>query len=459
MNTTATRFSSSEINSLLKLAIPLILNGFLEASIGFSTTFFLAHLGARELAAGAVVQWIFFTMMVILWGTLCSVSVLVSQKFGEKNYSAISDVLRDSIILALIMTVPTMLLLRNMEPILLVIGQSAVTAELGSAYMKALSWGMAPDFIMLVLMQFFIGLGHARTTLFFTLCWVPINIISSYAFVFGKFGLPALGMEGIGWGTSFAFTLVATILIIYLLFNSYYRKYLSEAFAWGKPKYLWELCQIGVPMGSMFCIEVGFFLTMTLVMAHWGTEIVAANQITLQLSGQISVVSFSIAQAITVRIGHTLGANQPHLAERAAYIGMAFALSFMMLVAISWWLVPKYYIGIDLDLAASKNAKIISYAIEFLAIGAFFQLIESVRFTLFGALRGMKDTRFTLLTSIISFWGISLPLGYLLATVFHLSGSGLWYGVVLGQFCGALILYARFRYKVRAMYHYAAFAT
>jgi multidrug resistance protein, MATE family len=449
---TTTKFSRNEVNSLLMLLLPLVLNEFLNAAVGFSSNIFLARLGTQELAAGAVAIWIFITMMVVLWGTLCSVSVLVAQKFGEKNHAAIAEILRDGLILALLVSIPTVLLLRNIGPLLLLAGQDSVTASLGASYMKALSWGMMPDFVALVLMQFLIGMGHARTTMVFTLFWVPINILCNYAFTFGKFGFPALGMAGIGWGTSLTFALLAVGLIIYLVLNSNYRKYFEKALHWGKPEYLLELCQIGLPMGSMFCIEIGFFLTLTLLMGYWNTTLLAANQITLQFVGQVSIVSFAVAQAITVRIGHTLGANQPHLAERAGYIGVTMSFGFMFLIALFYWFFPETLLSIDLNLQNPNNAAIIHYAKQFLAIAALFQLIETVRFGLFGALRGLKDTRFTLLVSIFSFWGVSLPLGYLLATVFHLSGAGLWWGMVVGQICGTVLLYMRFRYKVRAMY-------
>jgi MATE family multidrug resistance protein len=402
MNITFSKFSRLEFHSLLKLAIPLVLNGFLEASVGFSSTYFLAQLGALELAAGALAQWVFFTMMVILWGTLCSVSVVVAQKYGQKNETAIAQVLRDGLILALLMSLPTVLLLRNIGPILLLAGQEPSTVHLAVSYMRALSWGMAPDFIMLVLGQFLIGMGHTRTTLFFTLLWVPLNIVSNYAFMFGKFGLPTLGMAGIGWGTSFAFTVMAVVLFSYLYANKKYRPYIAQAFRWTKPSFLIELCQVGIPMGSMYCIEVGFFMTLTLIMGHWGASILAANQITLQFSGLFSVATFSIAQAVTVRMGHTLGANQPNQAERSAYIGMGMALAFMSLVALGWWIVPEMFIGFDLNLSDPRNADIIHYAKQFLAIGAFFQLIETIRFVLFGALRGLKDTRFTLLVDFFT---------------------------------------------------------
>jgi MATE family multidrug resistance protein len=446
------KFSSGEINKLMKLVIPLVLTGFIESSVGFFTTLFLARLGPQELAAGAVVQWIFFTLMVVLWGTLCSVSILVAQKYGTKDEKGIAQVLADGLLLALLFVIPAFLLLRNIGPILLYAGQDPATVTLAEDYMRGLSWGLVPDFIGLVLMQFLIGLGHTRTNMVFTLFWVPLNIVSNYALIFGKLGFPALGMAGIGWGTTLAYWILAIVLVVYMLFAKTYRHYFDIIFKLRRSRFIGELCQIGLPMGSMYCIEIAFFLTITLMMGRINSDELAGNQIALQFLGQLSVVTFSVAQAVTVRMGHTMGAHQLSLAERAVYIGIVLAVSFMILVAIGYWFFPEAIISIDLDLNLEKNAVIIFYTKQFLAVCAVFEILEAMRFVLFGALRGLKDTRFTLLASIISFWGVSLPIGYFFSTKLHMGGYGLWCGIVIGAVLGAVLLLLRFRFKMKQQY-------
>ncbi|WP_232220310.1 MATE family efflux transporter [Legionella tunisiensis] len=94
-----------------------------------------------------------------------------------------------------------------------------------------------------------------------------------------------------------------------------------------------------------------------------------------------------------------------------------------------------------------QNALIISYTKQLFAVSAVFQLLEATRITLFGALRALKDTHFTLITSIISFWGIALPAGYLLATRFDLGGVGLWSGMAIGAGFSMSLLFWRFNKK------------
>jgi MATE family multidrug resistance protein len=82
-------------------------------------------------------------------------------------------------------------------------------------------------------------------------------------------------------------------------------------------------------------------------------------------------------------------------------------------------------------------------------ISAIFQIVEATRIAFFGALRGLKDTKFTLLTSAMSFWCIALPIGYLLATYAQIGGIGYWWGMVMGAAFSVVLLSWRFKSKIK----------
>lgn len=434
---------------LLWLSLPLILSGLVESSISFFSTIFLAHLGSEALAAGALVNWVFATIMVILWGTLTAVSVLVAQKYGAKDERGISLILRDGILLGLIFVIPTFLLLWYMAPIFLLLGQSPDIASLAQIYLHALAWGVLPDFIMLVLLQFLIGLGRTHTSMFFMLLWVPIAVFCIYILIFGTFGLPALGIAGIGWGMTASYWIITLMLVIYLLINPSYQSYRYKALSVRGPFYLKELLRIGLPMGIMYCIEVGFFLAFALLMGSLGTDQLAAAQITFQYLGQFVAIVFSIAQAISVRIGHQLAQNNKDAVFHTTYAGIYISVFFMMIALIAYVFFSDMLIALDLNMREAANAKIIIYTRQFLIICAIFQLLEAVRIALFGALRALHDTHFTLWTSVLSFWLIALPLGYGLTQTL-LGSIGLWWGLVIGGFFSVLLLGWRFNSKLKA---------
>lgn len=440
----------ANIYPLLLLGIPLVLTGILESGVYFFETLFLARLGPNELAAGGLVSWLFGTFIVVLFGLLSSINILVAQKYGEKDQESIALIFRDGLRLAFLFFIPAFLLFWNIPKLFLLLGQSPLIVALAEPYLHALVWGLLPDLVMIALMEFLIGLGHTRVIFTFSLMAVPLTVFFSFVLIFGKFGFPKLGIAGAGWGTVISYWISGVFLTAFVFMNKEYRTYTRGLFKLTHHSYLFELIKIGAPMGAMYCIEIGFFFIFTLLMGTLGNSLLAANQIAMQYMWILMSMIFSIAQAITVRMGHLLGAHEVASAERAAYAGICIAFIIMLIAAIFYWFLPILLISIDFDIKVPMNKDITTLAVNFLFICAIFQLIECVRITLFGALRGLRDTHFTLIISIISFWGISLPLGYYLTSYVGLGGAGLWWGLIVGVTCSIPVLFWRFKYKIKA---------
>ena len=437
---------------LLKLAIPLALTGLLQSAVWFFETVFLAHLGPDILAAGSLVSWLFGTVIVILFGTLSSINILIAHKHGASDEQGILLIVRDGFRLALLLALPIAVLFWNMSPLFLLFGQSPAVVLLAKTYLHAMAWGILPNVIIIALLEVIMGLGRARLILMFSILSVSLTIFLSFTLIFGKFGLPALGIAGAGFGLTISNWIMMFVLGGYALTNKRYKHYFCLLFTLNKPSYFLELLHVGAPMGIMYCVEVAFFLALTLIMGSFGSLVMAANQIALQYLGTLMAVIFSLANAVTVRMGHLLGAGDKASAQRTAYVGIFISAALMLLVAICYWCIPTHLISIDFDVHTSENSELVQYATQFLMVSAVFQIFEAIRISLFGTLRALKDTRFTLLISILSFWGIALPIGYFLATRLHLGGPGLWWGMVLGAGSSVLVLLWRFKLKIE---HYS----
>lgn len=439
----------NDLSPLLRIAIPLALTGIMQSGVFFFETLFLAHVSEKTLAAGALVSWLFGILAVILFGTLSAINILIALKHGANDQKNMVLVARDGFWLAIILTVPAFILFWNMSPIFLLFKQPESIVLLAQSYLHALAWGLLPNFIMIAILEVIIGIGHARIIMIFSFISVSLNIFCSYVLIFGKFGFPALGISGAGWGMTLSYWMSVILLVMYVLFHKTYKKYFSQILTFHKPYFLWELLRVGVPMGMMYCVEVAFFFALTLMMGSLSSKILAANQIVLQYLGILMSTMFALAQAVTVRMGHLLGAKENPAAKRANYMGMMIATLLMLMVAIVFWFFPKALIAIDLNTHNPKNFAIIKYIEQFFILSAIFQIFEAVRICLFGALRALKDTNFTLLTSIISFWGVAFPIGYLLAIHFHLGGSGFWLAMIISAIISVILLISRFQLKMK----------
>ncbi len=438
----------SNLALLLKLVYPLAGAGLIQSSAYFSVTLFLAHLGKNALAAGALGSWLFATLTVIGLGTLTAIKILVSHQYGAKNYHGIAESIYSGLWLAVIFSLPLFFLCRNTAPFLLLLGQPFVVVNQAQIYLNALSWGILPSFLMAALLELLVGLGQVHLILFFSLLSVTLTIFFSYILVFGKLGFVAFEIYGAGWGLTLSYITSTVVLVVYLKSQKNFRMYFQSIDQTTIKPVIWELVKLGFPIGLMYFIEIGFFFVLSLLMGRLGSQQLAANQIALQYLGLVMALCFSISQAITVRIGHLLGAEDPARIVRTTYLGVSLVTFFMLAIACVFWFCPDVLISLDINIHDQKNYGLLTDARKILMLCAIFQILESIRISLYGALRALKDTFFALLISIVSFWGIALPCGYIFSKTLSWGAEGVWLGMIIGATSSILPLILRFKARV-----------
>ena len=446
-----TKLSPSELLSeavtIIALALPIIANGLLESSYGFMNTIFVAHLGEKELAAAGLVSMLFATLMVILWGLISGVSIVISHYHGAENKPAIRGVMRDSLFLSLILSVPAMLVLWFAPHIFMWTGQSGFIVQESTNYLHALIWAVPFDLPSLVLMQLFQGISKPRINFIFTLLYIPFLVFMNYAFMFGKFGLPVMGLAGIGWGTTIAYAFFTVTISLFIYYQPDYKTYLNFNVA-SQDRYFKEILRVGLPLGSMYCLEIGYFLVLAIFFGKIGQVILSAHQVVIQFFWVSMTIVFSFIQAVSIRVGWRLGRKEPHWILPISLVSQLIIFIYGFLIALVYWLFPRYLIHLDFIHAASPSAEFISLAILLFFYTAIFQMADSARLVFFGVLRGMKDTRFTLFSSVITFWGIALPLGYYLAFIrYPYYPQGLWIALIISALIGTGLLWKRLLFK------------
>lgn len=436
----------SEIKENLSVSLPLISSQLIYASSGFVGTALVARLGTDALAASVLVNMVWFSISVLFFGILNSVSILVAHQFGAKNDKAISEIMGQAFILGIIVSILCLASMFMMPLFLRYSTQPLAVLNLAHAYMYSLVWTL-PSLIMLIICeQFLAGVNRAKIVLRISVTVVPIEITLIYSLIFGKFGLPKCGIAGIGYGFATTYTCTAIFLIIFLLRSRFFRRYdiwdgiKSMNFVWLK-----ELVRVGLPMGCMNAIEVSGFAVATFWMARFGTTMLAAHQIVMQYLGFAITLVFGMAQAVAVRAGHAVGRDDLSGVRYATYVGLLINSVCVTLVYIALRLFPTLFLSIDLNTHDTANLALIRDATSLLSIVALVIIFDNFRIILSaGALRSLKDTKATMIISFISFWIIGLCCSYALAFHFNFSGQGIWYGLVIGLASGAVIALLRF---------------
>ncbi|MEQ0918894.1 NorM family multidrug efflux MATE transporter, partial [Pseudomonas aeruginosa] len=274
------------------------------------------------------------------------------------------------------------------------------------------------------------------------------NLALNYSFIEGLFGLPRLGLAGIGLVTALVMNCMPLLLALYIRLQPAYAEY-SLLRGLGRPQraMVEEILRLGLPIGGTYAVESGMFTVATLCMGIIGDHALAAHQIAIQAVYVAFMVPVGLSYATTYRIGQHFGAGRLLEARRAGRVGIGFGALCMLLFAGLFWWMPEAIIGLFLDRDAPANREVAAMAVSLLAIAAWFELFDGTQNVAMGAIRGLKDARTTFLVGLACYWLVGVPLACLLAFAAGWGAAGVWWGLAGGLACAAIGLTLAFEWK------------
>jgi multidrug resistance protein, MATE family len=448
-----------EAQACLKLAIPLAAAQLSESAINFTDTVMMGLLGSKTLAAGALGST---TCIALLWtssGMISALGVLVAIAFGAGQLQRVRKIACQGLWLTVPLSIPIMLLLWNMAPLLLQLGQQESNVILTQSYLRAILWGFPALIGFCVLKNLVSALNRPRLIMVIMVTGVVVNAVANYILMFGKLGLPALGLAGIGWASTLTLwgQFIAGMSLIgsdkqlrtYQLFANWYR-FNALVFS--------EIIKIGLPTAILFAIEISLNTLIAYLMGYLGTVSLAAHQIAMQTTQIFFMVPLGISYATTMRVGQKLGENDPKGVRRAGFVGIGLGAIFVSIVAFIFCIFPDSITAIYLDPQNSDNTEVVRVAITLLYLATASQIFDGIQVIAGGALRGLKDTRVPLLIGLLAYWPIGLGSGYLMGIYWHWGSVGLWFGLVLGLLSAAVSLTWRFYSQTTALLESRAIA-
>jgi MATE family multidrug resistance protein len=439
---------TTELRATLRLAAPLALAQLAQIGMGLTDTILLGALGRDALAAGGLGASLFFTVTTILQGLVMGVGILVAHARGGGDVGRIGPLLRAGFVVATLTAFPLMVLLWNIEPILLVLGEPEVLAHDVGRYLHILLFATPASMWLAVQRSYLAAMNRTRLVMLVALAALVLNGVLNYGLIHGRWGLPEMGYLG---------SCTATLIAVWVMF---------VATAAGmrrvqpKPEAIkpveWpvvrELAALGWPIAVTMGVEILLFLAGALMMGVLGPTALAAHHVTLSIASATFMIPLAVAQAVNVRVGFHMGAHDPRAARRASTAAFLLGLSFMTLSALAMFTVP-YEIALlfNLDPGKAGDAEVIALIVRLLIICAFFQIFDGAQVIAAGALRGMKDTRVPALLAGLSYWAIGFPVAWALAFPLHWGPTGVWWGLAAGLAVAAVVLNTRlWRMNVRA---------
>ncbi|MWV16713.1 MATE family efflux transporter [Pseudomonas sp. L-22-4S-12] len=439
----------AELRALLALATPIIIAQLAHTAMGFVDTVMAGRVSPRDLAAVALGNSLWVPVFLLMTGILLATTPKVAQRFGSGQHQEIGPLVRQALWLALAVGGGAAVLLWNAEPVLHLMQVDPSLIEPAMGYLRGVACGFPAVALYHVLRCYSDGLGHTRPSMMLGIGGLLLNIPLNYVLIYGKLGLPALGGVGCGWATGIVMWSMLLGMLWWVNWAPYYRpSQLFARFDWPQWPVLRRLLAIGVPIGVAVFAEASIFSVIALLIGGLGATVVAGHQIALNFSSLVFMIPYSLGMAATVRVGQSLGRDQPREARFAAGVGMATALAYACLSASLMLLWRS-----EIAQIYTASAEVIAVASSLIVYSALFQFSDAIQVTAAGALRGYQDTRATMLYTLFAYWGIGLPVGYGLGLADWFgepSGPrGLWQGLVVGLTCAAVLLGIRLARSAR----------
>lgn len=432
-----------------RILIPILITQITMSLMTFFDTMMSGHASPSDLAGAAVGSSLWVPVQTGLSGILMAVTPLISHLVGQDKKDKIAYQVMQSLMLAgvlglLVIGLGALLL----SPILGLMTLTPKVHHVAFYFLTAMGTGVIPMFGYMVLRSAIDALGQTRISMLITLSSLPINVTVNYLLIFGKFGFPKMG--GIGSGIASAFTYWCIFLIALLvmrqstLFGEYslLRKWYRVSLAKWK-----ETLKVGLPIGFAIFFETAVFAAVTLLMSEFDTVTIAAHQSANNFASTLYMVPLSICSALTILVGYETGAGRLKDARQYAKIGISSAAALSLLTAVILMLLRQSVAELY-----SNDHEVIALTKHFLIYAIFFQISDAIATPIQGVLRGYKDVNSAFWITLLAYWVIALPLGYVLVHQTTLGPYGYWIGLITGLAFAAVMLSIRLSFKQRRMH-------
>ncbi|RCW77159.1 MATE family efflux transporter [Saliterribacillus persicus] len=438
-----TKTKREKIKLFLIILIPILITQVSMYGMTLFDTIMSGRAGAADLAGVAIGSSIWVPVSMGIVGILMALSPIVAQMVGAKQDQDVPYTVQQGIWLSITIGVIVSILgFIFIDPILSFMDLEPRVQHVAKYYLISIGTGIIPMFVYNLIRCYIDALGQTRISMFIILLSLPLNIVFNYVFIFGKLGLPAFGGIGAGIASSLTYWIALGLSVWIVHVVRPFRKHHIFR-SWSKPSFKsWiSLLKIGVPIGFSIFFEVSIFSAVTLFMSVYSTYTIAAHQAAINFASLLYMIPLSIAMTLTIVIGFEIGAKRISDAKHYAYMGI---LSGMFISIFAGAIL--YIFDDPVARLYATNPEVIELTKHFLFYAIFFQFADGIGAPIQGVLRGYKDVNITFWMSLVSYWIIGLPSGWLLANYTNMEAYGYWLGLIIGLAAGAIALFTRMYY-------------
>jgi multidrug resistance protein, MATE family len=432
---------------VLRMAIPLIVSTAAWTVMNFTDRMFLLWHSEESMAAALPAGMVHFAMVCFPLGIASYVNTFVAQYHGAGHPHRIGPAVWQGIRVGLycfplfLAAIPFSLWLFQTA------GHRAGLAGQEAIYFRTAAYGAGAEVIAASMAAFFTGRGVTWVVMVVDSSASLLNIVLDFGWIFGHFGLPALGIEGAALATVVSLwcrVIVYAVLMLLPRFRERYHTWSGRRF--NGPLFR-RLLRYGGPSGLQFFVEIAGFTLFLLVVGNLGKEAMAATTLAFNVNCLAFVPALGLGMALSVLVGQQLGQNKPNLAARATWTSLCMALGYMGTMALAYVLLPNLLLKLhEMGMSQGELAKFAELrgtTIVLLRFVAAYCLFDAMNVVFAGALKGAGDTRFIMIVSLLL---TPMPVVAAWAGIHYLHCGLLWcWTVVTLWICISGVIYcARF---------------
>ena len=442
---------TSEFKYNWKLAAPVMLGMLGHTFVSFVDNIMVGQIGTAELAAVSLGNSFIFIAMSVGIGFSTAITPLVAEADSADNFDQAKSTFKHGLFLCTVLGIVLFLGVFFAKPLMYLMKQPEEVVELAIPYLDLAAFSLIPLIVFQALKQFSDGMSMTRYPMYATLIANIVNVILNYLLIFGKFGLPELGIVGAAYGTVISRFIMLSYLW-WLLANKERTKVLvtNIKFFVLEKLMLQKLINLGAPSAMQMLFEVAIFTAAIWLSGLLGKNAQAANQIALNLSTMTFMVAMGLSVASMIRVGNQKGLQKFKELRRIAFsiflLGILLAIFFGTVFFLFHKSLPKIYVDFTDATNYADNLEVVSIASQLLFAAAIFQISDTIQVVVLGALRGLQDVKIPTIITFISYWVIGFPISYFLGKASMYGSFGIWLGLLAGLSTAAILLYMRFNY-------------
>ncbi|HEX9252247.1 MAG TPA: MATE family efflux transporter [Ignavibacteriaceae bacterium] len=414
--------------AIFLLAVPMILELIMESTFAVVDIFFVGKLGPSAVATVGLTETYLFLLYSIGMGLAMAVTAIVARRIGEKEKEKAGISAVQSILLAILISLPFAAAgIFYSKELLAIMGGDEWVLTNGYSYMQWMLGGNVVIMLLFIINAIFRGAGDAAIAM--RVLWIAngINMVLDPVLIFGWGPFPQLGIEGAAIATNIGRG-VGVLTQLWFLFKGvkHIKVFRSQIhFHWRTIVQIFKTSLGGV--GQMIIAMTSWIFIMR-ILAEFGSEIIAGTTIAMRIMMFTMMPAWGMSNAVATLVGQNLGAKKPDRAERSVWITGIWNMLFLVGVAVVYFTASESLVGIFTD-----DLKVISVGAMWLKIVSYSYFVYGWWMVASQAFNGAGDTITPTKINFVFFWLIEIPLSYFMAKTLNMEYLGVFWAIFIAE--------------------------